>query len=42
MARKFFFSLTGELVDAMKPEGIAVDQGTAAKLEKYYIIFLSI
>jgi hypothetical protein len=36
MARKFFFSLTGELVDAMKPEGIAVDQGTAAKLEKYF------
>jgi hypothetical protein len=32
MARKFFFSLTGELVDAMKPEGIAVDQGTADKL----------
>jgi len=36
MARKFFFSLTGELIDAMKPEGIAVDQGTAAKLEKYF------
>jgi hypothetical protein len=36
MARKFFFSLTGELVDAMKPEGIDVDKGTAAKLEKYF------
>ena len=36
MARKFFFSLTGELIDAMKPEGIAVDKGTAAKLEKYF------
>ena len=36
MARKFFFSLTGELVDAMKPEGIEVDKGTAAKLEKYF------
>ena len=36
MARKFFFSLTGELIDAMKPEGIEVDKGTAAKLEKYF------
>ena len=36
MARKFFFSLTGELIDAMRPEGIEVDKGTAAKLEKYF------
>ena len=34
--RKLFFSLTGELVDAMKPEGIEVDKGTAARFEKYF------
>ena len=36
MARKFFFSLTGELVDALKDDNIPVDEGTAAKLEKYF------
>jgi len=36
MARKFFFSLTGEIIDAVKSDGVAVDKGTAAKLEKYF------
>jgi hypothetical protein len=36
MARKFFFSLTGEIIDAVKSDGVAVDKGTATKLEKYF------
>jgi hypothetical protein len=36
MVRKFFFSLTGEIVDAVRSDGVAVDKGTAAKFEKYF------
>jgi hypothetical protein len=33
---KFGFNLTGEVVDALSEDGVEVDAGTAAKLEKYF------
>jgi hypothetical protein len=33
---KFGFTLTGEIKDALSEDGIEVDAGTAAKLEKYF------